>query len=68
MKDEYSPERSLTAAESAITALLTGRFTYPCDFCREKENPNAPCSKVLGGTSRYCFDHAAWNGKGNAEP
>ena len=67
MKDEYSSERSLAAAESAIKVLLTGEYTYPCDFCREKDNPDAPCSKVLGGTGRWCYEHAAWNGKGSIE-
>lgn len=67
MAEDYSSERRLTAAEEAIKALLTGQYTFPCDFCERKDDPDAPCSKVLGGTSEWCFSHAAWSGKSPAE-
>lgn len=64
MEEDYSSARRLAAAEDAIKALLTGQYTYPCDFCRWEKDPDAPCSKILGGTSEWCFSHAAWNEKG----
>ena len=62
---DISSERRLSDAEDAIKRLLKGDYSVPCDFCAEKDNPDAFCTKVLGGTSRYCFEHARWNGRGS---